>query len=228
MRSSRSSRRSSIRFGTRGSRSDTRFARRREQIRATREDVATCTAALTARPSRATRQWVDSVLAECAASARKRSRRLLARIADRPRPGTPYALEPDLKEDAGGRRDYDEIVWIAAIASGTVTRSPQALVATGHATQAEVDSVIGAAEIVSAARWELGRAGLGQRMTLDAAASLETVDAGRGAASARRDRPGACASPRRAPADVSPRSTDRCPPPSSSRCSMPVSPPSRL
>ena len=111
---------------------------------------------------------------------RRRSQALAAapgEIAERPRPGTPYALEPDLKEDAGGRRDFDELVWIAAIASGSVTRSPQALVGAGLATQAEVDSVTRAAEIVSAARWELGRAGLGQRMTLDAAESLQAVDA---------------------------------------------------
>jgi [protein-PII] uridylyltransferase len=150
---------------------------RREQLRATREDVQTCTAALTARPLAGDSEWVARVLDECAAGARKRSRRLLAEIADRSRPGTPYSLEPDLKEDAGGRRDFDELVWIAAITSGAVTRSPQALVATGLATQAEVDSVMRAAEIVSAARWELGRAGLGQRMTLDAAESLRTVDA---------------------------------------------------
>ena len=58
------------------------------------------------------------------------------------------------------------------------TRSPQALVRTGLASQAEVDSVMRAADVVSAARWELGRAGLGQRMTLDAAESLLAVDAG--------------------------------------------------
>ncbi len=151
---------------------------RREQLRVTREDVQTCTAALTARPLAGDSEWVGNVLAECAASAHKRSRRLMAEIADRPRPGTPYALEPDLKEDAGGRRDFDELVWIAAITSGAVTRSPQALVRTGLASQAEVDSVMRAADVVSAARWELGRAGLGQRMTLDAAESLLTVDAG--------------------------------------------------
>ncbi len=115
-------------------------------------------------------------------------RRLLAEIADRPRPGTPYALEPDLKEDAGGRRDFDELVWTAAIVSGAVTRSPQRSWRTGLASQAEVDSVMRAADVVSAARWELGRAGLGQRMTLDAAESLLTVDAARCSAHSPRPR----------------------------------------
>ena len=150
---------------------------RREQLRATREDLVTCTASLTARPLAGDTAWVERTLDECAADAHKRSRQLFARLADRPRPGTPYALEPDLKGDAGGRRDFDELVWTAAIASGAITSSPRALVDAGFATADEVDSALRAAEVISAARWELARAGLGQRMTLDSAQSLVTVDA---------------------------------------------------
>lgn len=150
---------------------------RREQLRATRQDFVTCTATLTARPLAGDVAWVQSVLDECAADAHKRSRRMFALLAERPRPGSPYALEPDLKEDAGGRRDFDELAWTAAVASGTVARSLQPLTDAGLATSAEIDAALAAAQIVSAARWELARAGLGQRMTLDAAESLSTVSA---------------------------------------------------
>jgi [protein-PII] uridylyltransferase len=150
---------------------------RREQLRASRDDLMTCTATLTARPLAGDHQWIERTLDECAADARKHSRRLLRELAERPRPGTPYSLEPELKEDAGGRRDFDELVWTAAIASGAATGSPQPLLEAGLATQSEIDTALRAAEIVSAARWELGIADLGQRLTLDAASLLRTVDA---------------------------------------------------
>ncbi len=148
---------------------------RREQIAATRDDLVACTATLTARPLAGDLEWVNRTLGECASAAHKRSRRLLADLAKRPRPGSPYALEPDLKEDAGGRRDFDELVWIAAITSGAIGCSPQALLPAGLATQAEIDTALRSADVVAAARWELGRAGLGSRMTLDAADSLSSV-----------------------------------------------------
>jgi [protein-PII] uridylyltransferase len=149
---------------------------RREQLRATRDDLITCTASLTARCLAGDCGWVDGILIECASDAHKRSRKLYAKLAERPRPGSAYALEPDLKEDAGGRRDFDELIWTAAIASGATSVSPQPLVGAGLATQSEVDAALRAAEVISAARWELGVSGYGQRMTLDAAQSLLTVD----------------------------------------------------
>jgi [protein-PII] uridylyltransferase len=149
---------------------------RREQIRATRDDLVTCTAALTARPLAGDCEWVARTLEECATDAKKHSRRLLKELAARQRPGTPYALEPDLKEDAGGRRDFDELVWTAAIVSGTVGGSPQPLLQAGLASAEEIESLLRCAGIVAAARWELGRAGVGQRMTLDAAELLRAVN----------------------------------------------------
>ena len=56
--------------------------------------------------------------ARCVARRARKRRALLAEIAGRERPGSPYLLEPDLKEGAGGRRDFDELVWSAALLAG--------------------------------------------------------------------------------------------------------------
>lgn len=147
----------------------------REQLRAARDDFKTLTASLTARTIAGDAVWAEKVFADCAVDARKRSRALFAELAARPRPGTPYALEPELKEDAGGRRDYDELVWTAAVASGSVQRDPGALVSAGLATAEEVDLATQAAQTIATARFELARAGLGARMTLDATDALEVA-----------------------------------------------------
>lgn len=144
----------------------------REQRRAMRGDLATCTAALTARPIAGDTAWAASVLALAAADAHKRSRSLLGELAARPRPGSPYLLEPDLKEGAGGRRDYDELTWTAAVLSGEVRREPAALVGLGILTPTELATLSDAAGVVAAARWGLAQAGAGNRMTLDASESL--------------------------------------------------------
>lgn len=148
----------------------------RDQRRAMRGDLATCTAALTARPVAGDEMWADSVLAHAAADAQRRSRSLLGELAARPRPGSPYLLEPDLKEGAGGRRDYDELTWTAAVLTGRVQHGPGALAALGILTAAELETLSVAAETVAAARWRLARAGegagAGNRMTLDASESL--------------------------------------------------------
>jgi [protein-PII] uridylyltransferase len=149
----------------------------RGQLRAMREDLASCTAALTGRPLAGDEAWVTRVLADGAADAHKRSRGLLGELAARPRPGSAYHLEPELKEEAGGRRDYDELVWTAAIVSGQVAHDPHRLVEAGLATAEEIAQVHAAAEVVSAARFELSRAGLGARMTLDTVDALVEVTA---------------------------------------------------
>jgi [protein-PII] uridylyltransferase len=141
----------------------------REQRHAMRDDLITCTAALTGRAIGGDTAWADEVLAAAASEAHKRSRKLLAELSQRPRPGTPYALEPDLKEDAGGRRDLDELTWRAAIASGRPQPGPLALEEAGLASGSELEAALRAAETIAAARFELSRRGAGNRMTLDAA-----------------------------------------------------------
>ncbi|NTW28590.1 MAG: HD domain-containing protein [Coriobacteriia bacterium] len=151
----------------------------KEQLHGMRADLATCTAALTGRVIDGDVAWAQQVLASCAADAKKRSKRVLRELAARPRPGSPYALEPDLKEDAGGRRDYDELVWTCAVLTGTVQREPSALLAARLSTSAELAAISEAADTISAARFTLARAELGNRMSLDAAEILGTDDAER-------------------------------------------------
>ena len=144
----------------------------KEQLRAMRDDFATCTAALTGRPLAGDTAWADETLAKCAADAGKRSRRLLAELASRSRPGSPYLLEPDLKEGAGGRRDFDELTWTAAVLTGSVQRDPAVLVREGVLTAEEFATVSDAAETVARARWLLQRAGAGNVLSLDTLEAL--------------------------------------------------------
>ena len=148
----------------------------RGQLRAMREDLASCTAALTGRAVAGDTGWLDGVLADGAAEARKRAKRLLAERSERPRPGSPYLLEPELKEGAGGRRDYDELVWTAAIVSGAVQHSPAALVTARLATADEIELVEESAPRVAAARYVLARGGWGTQLSSDAAGLLSEDD----------------------------------------------------
>ena len=144
----------------------------RGQLAAMRADLATCTAALTDRAIAGDVAWADDVLARAAVDTHKRSRRLLGELANRPRPGSPYLLEPDLKECAGGRRDYDELTWTAAVLTGRVQLNPSSLVQLGILTAHEFATLAAAAEAVAVARWLLARSGAGNRMTLDACEAL--------------------------------------------------------
>lgn len=149
----------------------------RQQLQAMRDDLKTCTAALTARPIAGDLAWAQKVLADCVRTVAKRPEPLLAQLAARPRPGTPYLLEPDLKDGAGGRRDFDELTWSAALLGGSVEHSPGALVDAGVLTSTEFERLTACAETIAAARWELQAAGQGDRMTLDALEALVASDA---------------------------------------------------
>lgn len=144
----------------------------RQQRAAMREDVQIRTAALTARPFAGDLPWADDVLGGCAKDAGRRAKRTLAELRERDRPGHPWLLEPDLKNGAGGRRDYDELTWCAAVLDGTVHRGPGALVGLDLLTAAELGTLEAAAGTVAAARWSLQRAGFGDRFSLDAANDL--------------------------------------------------------
>ena len=146
---------------------------RRDHLRACREDLKTLTASLTGRVIAGDAGYGDGALAEVARHARRRSARVLAELSERDRPGSPYLLEPDLKEGAGGQRDLDEIVWRAAIALGEVAHSPRAAARAGLLDAEAADALAGAGERVAAARWELGlRAPASSRMTLVAASEM--------------------------------------------------------
>ncbi len=144
------------------------------QLRAMRDDIATCTAGLTGRPIAGDLEWADAAIQTWLADTRKRAKKLVAELERRERPGSPYLLEPDLKYGAGGRRDYDEMTWRAAAVTGQPGATPDALEAAGLVTGHELAELASAAETIAAARWALQRDGHGDRMDLDAAADLPT------------------------------------------------------
>lgn len=131
---------------------------RREQSRATVADTATLTAALTGRVVAGDVKLGEKLLSDIAARASKDRKRVLRALADRPRPGSPYLLEPDLKEGAGGQRDLDELTWTAAVLSGAPASDPSPLVALGILTAEELERLAAASEVLTAARWLLHRA----------------------------------------------------------------------
>ena len=147
----------------------------RGQIAAIRSDLKTLTATLTGRVIAGDERLGTEALAECARQANRRSAEVLAELHERPRPGSPYLLEPDLKEGAGGRRDIDELIWTAAVLAGEPTGGFDALVAHGLLSAEEHSTLTQAAETVAEARWMLHRSGAGQVMTLEAAEELETA-----------------------------------------------------
>lgn len=151
---------------------------KRDQARAVREDLTTLTATLTGRVLAGDESLGHEVLSACAKDAGKRSRTVLAQLRDRPRPGSPYLLEPDLKDGAGGRRDFDELTWTAALLSGRPQHDPSSLVELGILSAQEYDRLAKAAELTAAARWELQRAGTGPRLSLESAEE-STLDLGR-------------------------------------------------
>lgn len=130
---------------------------RRDHERMCREDLETLTATLTGRVLCGDAALGARLLAEVAADARKRSKKHVAAITARPRPGSPYLLEPELKDGAGGQRDLDELTWLGAVLSGTPAADPGALVGTGLLDDAEFVRVAAAGSSITAARWELHR-----------------------------------------------------------------------
>ncbi len=141
-------------------------------LSATREDETICMATLTGRVVCGDADYGTSLLDRCCADGHKRSRGVLSSLARRDRPGSPYLLEPDLKSGAGGRRDYDELVWTAAVLTGVPQTTPWALLEADVLADWELGLLEAASALVVAARWELGARGDGSRMTLDAADAL--------------------------------------------------------
>ncbi|HEY3318296.1 MAG TPA: ACT domain-containing protein [Coriobacteriia bacterium] len=128
---------------------------RKEHLRACAADTATLTASLTGRIVAGDEALGSALLAEVARRACKNAARLLQQLAARPRPGSPYLLEPDLKEGAGGRRDLDEIAWTAAVLAGVPSADGAPLVPLGVLTAGELAALEEAAETLTAARWAL-------------------------------------------------------------------------
>jgi len=112
------------------------------QVDAVRADITVATSFLTARPIAGDPSFADRVTARVSRRFEKDQRRLCAALAQRDRPGSPYLLEPDLKEGAGGQRDLDEMTWRASL--------------TGEAPDHATDTILTRAQdTITAARWRL-------------------------------------------------------------------------
>ncbi len=147
---------------------------RREQLAAVRSDLTILTATLTGRVIAGDEDLGIRLLRECAADAASRSNAMLTQLRERRRTGSPYLLEPDLKEGAGGRRDFDELTWTAAVLTGAPQSDPSPLVSLGLLGSEEYDRLRRASDTVCSARWELQLDGAASLMTEEAAGQLRT------------------------------------------------------
>jgi len=147
---------------------------RKEQLRAVREDTATLTSTLTGRVIAGDEKLGIDVLHTCARDTGKRLDKIIAELQSRERPGSPYLLEPELKEGAGGRRDFDELTWTAAALSSAPQSDPSILVPLGLMSTERFTLLEQAADTVASARWELDLTGTTETMTLDIAEDLKT------------------------------------------------------
>jgi len=147
---------------------------RRDQVRATREDLTVLTAALTGRVIAGDDVLGARALSACAVDAAKRADASVAELHTRPRSGSAYLLEPNLKDGAGGRRDFDELTWTAALLTGAPQSDPSPLVSLGVLDQADYARLVDAADVVAAARWQMHMGLAGSIMTEEVAAELDT------------------------------------------------------
>lgn len=143
-----------------------------DQARMMAEDVEVLTSFLAARPVAG-----DPALAEQTARRAFRAmrgaggRKALESITARERTGSPYLLEPDLKEGAGGQRDLDELVWRAALEAESPVESFGSL---SLLTESERTCLADAQDTITTARWQLHLAARrgDNRMTFDAAEAV--------------------------------------------------------
>jgi [protein-PII] uridylyltransferase len=147
----------------------------RDQRRMVREDRDTLTASLTARFVAGDRPIAERTLAAVAQWAHKHRRRVAEVLRERERLGSPYLLEPDLKGGAGGQRDIDEMVWLAAAWTGSRVRRPRALVEADLLSATEAALVSAAQEVMNEARWRLHA---GQKRPTDVMSLAAAEDAG--------------------------------------------------
>ena len=139
---------------------------RREHLRMAREDLEALTATLTGRVLCGDSALGERVLTDVATAARKRARALVPALTARERSGSPYLLEPDLKVGAGGRRDLDELTWLAGVLSGSPRSDPSALAGLGLLDDGAIASLERASDLLDAARWTVHRGSLRASSTL--------------------------------------------------------------
>lgn len=128
------------------------------QLTAVREDVQNATGFMTARFLGGDGALAQRVVTDTFRRMRKDAWGLARQLFARKRSGSPYLLEPDLKDGAGGQRDLDEMTWHAVLRTGDAHAGPGALMSEGLLTAAEVQHLTQAQEAITAARWLLHRA----------------------------------------------------------------------
>lgn len=117
---------------------------RKQHLRACADDLHALTATLTSRCIAGDAALAADLIAEVTRAAVRR-RRVVSRIlAGRPFADSAYALEPELKDGAGGQRDLDELLWRRLLGETT----PDVLLS------ADLNLV---QDRISAARWLLQR-----------------------------------------------------------------------
>ena len=125
----------------------------RDHVKACREDVRTLTASLTGRPVAGDAEFAEEALRMVTREAVRRRRAILRAFGARARHGSPYDLEPDLKDGAGGQRDIDELVWRTALATRTPASAVAPVVQPEILTDAVILSLACAQDRITAARW---------------------------------------------------------------------------
>jgi [protein-PII] uridylyltransferase len=130
---------------------------RRFHLRSCKDDLETLTATLTGRVLCGDAAIGERLLADVAAAAGKRARTLVPALTARPRAGSPYLLEPEIKSGAGGQRDLDEMTWLGAVLTGAPSADPTALVTAGLIDAGEAGKLASAGAAITAARWEVHR-----------------------------------------------------------------------
>jgi [protein-PII] uridylyltransferase len=150
---------------------------RKEHLRACTDDTETLTATLTGRHLAGDAALTAETLTAVASLARKRRTSLLRTLGSRERTGSPYDLEPNLKEGVGGQRDIDELTWRTAVDRGEPVSQPGAEAAPGVLGDAELGDLAVAQDRISAARWALHRSARRKEAVLDID-SAETTPSG--------------------------------------------------
>lgn len=144
---------------------------RKEHARAAAENVETLTATLTGRCIAGDPAMAAELLRATATGARRRATSLLRVLSERERTGSPYDLEPDLKEGSGGQRDIDELTWRGCIAAGSPSARPQSAAEPSILHAGLLGELEIAQDRISAARWVLHR----ERKRKHAVLDLETA-----------------------------------------------------
>ncbi len=117
---------------------------RKEHVRACADDLHALTATLTSRCVAGDAALAATTVAEVTRGAVRRRKTVCRMLGDRPFADSVYALEPELKDGAGGQRDLDELLWrtlLGDFAADALSRADMQL----------------AQERITSARWLLQR-----------------------------------------------------------------------